>query len=41
MKPDFSEQSVLFVSSVKWVVLAAIVGAVVGFSTSFFLKLSA
>jgi H+/Cl- antiporter ClcA len=39
MKPDLSEQTVLFVSIVKWVLLATIVGALVGFSTSYFLKL--
>lgn len=38
MKKHLTEQSVLFVSIFKWFILASIVGVIVGFSTSIFLK---
>ncbi len=37
MKKRIAEQSILFISVLKWVFLATVVGAVVGFSTSLFL----
>jgi H+/Cl- antiporter ClcA len=39
MKKRLTEQTVLFISVVKWVALAAIIGVIVGFSTTLFLKL--
>jgi H+/Cl- antiporter ClcA len=39
MKRRLTEETVLFISVVKWVVLAAIIGVIVGFSTTLFLKL--
>jgi H+/Cl- antiporter ClcA len=39
MKHKFSEQTVLFLSIVKWVLLAGIIGLVVGFTTTMFVKL--
>jgi len=39
MKKRITEETVLFISVVKWVALAAIIGVIVGFSTSLFLKL--
>jgi len=38
MKRRALEQSVLFISVIKWFVLASLVGIIVGFSTTFFLK---
>ncbi len=38
LKRKLAEQTVLLVSIAKWIVLAAIVGALVGFSTTVFLK---
>jgi hypothetical protein len=34
MRQKLTEQTVLFISIVKWVVLATIVGAIVGLSTA-------
>ncbi len=39
MKHEFSEQTVLFMSIVKWVLLAGIIGLVVGLTTTAFVKL--
>ncbi len=39
MRTRIAEQSILFVSIVKWVVLATLVGAIVGLATTVFLKL--
>jgi H+/Cl- antiporter ClcA len=39
MSKQVSEQTVLFVSIVKWVVLSAIIGIIVGITTTAFLKL--
>jgi H+/Cl- antiporter ClcA len=41
MRQKLTEQTVLFISIVKWVVLATIVGAIVGLSTAAFLKVLA
>jgi H+/Cl- antiporter ClcA len=38
MKKKFIEESVLFISILKWLLLASCVGILVGFSTTFFLK---
>ena len=38
MKKTFLEETVLFISIVKWAVLATLVGLVVGIATTFFLK---
>jgi H+/Cl- antiporter ClcA len=39
MKKTIEEESILFISIVKWLFLASLTGALVGFSTSIFLKL--
>src|ERR1035438_7924967 len=39
MQKRITESTVLFISIIKWVVLATIAGAVVGLATTFFLKL--
>jgi H+/Cl- antiporter ClcA len=39
MRRNVTEQTVLFVSILKWFLLATIIGAIVGLSTSLFLKL--
>lgn len=39
MKRRLTEESVIFISVLKWFVLATIVGAIVGISTTIFLKL--
>jgi H+/Cl- antiporter ClcA len=39
MKRRFAEQTVIFISVLKWVALATIIGAIVGASTAFFLKI--
>lgn len=39
MRRRLAEQSVLFISVLKWFILASIIGTVVGFSTMIFLKL--
>ena len=39
MKKSLVEESVLFISVLKWVVLATGVGVAVGLSTTFFLKI--
>lgn len=39
MQKRLTESTVLFISIIKWVVLATIAGAVVGIATTFFLKL--
>ena len=36
---DFREESILFISVLKWVTLATLVGIIVGFATTIFLKL--
>jgi len=41
MRARIAEQSILFVSIVKWVVLATLVGVIVGLATTLFLKLLA
>jgi len=41
MRARIAEQSILFVSIVKWVVLATLVGVIVGLVTTLFLKLLA
>ncbi|MEW6600589.1 MAG: chloride channel protein [Nitrospirota bacterium] len=38
MKKKFIEESVLFISIIKWLLLASCIGAIVGFSTTAFLK---
>ncbi|MFN3533016.1 MAG: chloride channel protein [Candidatus Brocadia sp.] len=38
MKRKLAEETVIFISVLKWVILAAIVGAIVGLSTTVFLK---
>ncbi len=38
MKNRIAEESVIFISVLKWIILAAIAGAIVGGSTTFFLK---
>jgi H+/Cl- antiporter ClcA len=38
MKKRLAEESVIFISVLKWIVLATIVGTIVGASTAFFLK---
>jgi len=38
MKTRFKEESVIFISVLKWLVLATVIGIIVGFSTSLFLK---
>lgn len=38
MKKRLAEETIIFISVLKWVVLAAIVGAIVGLSTTAFLK---
>lgn len=38
MKRKLAEETVIFISVLKWVILAAIVGAIVGLSTTAFLK---
>jgi chloride channel protein, CIC family len=38
MRKKFIEESVLFVSVLKWLFLASVVGVIVGFSTTIFLK---
>jgi len=38
MKRRLTEESVLFISILKWFVLATIVGGIVGLSTTLFLK---
>ncbi|MDD5617783.1 MAG: voltage-gated chloride channel, partial [Candidatus Omnitrophica bacterium] len=39
MKRRLTEQAVLFISIIKWVFLATIIGIVVGLSTTVFLKI--
>jgi len=39
MKKRLVESTILFISITKWIVLASVIGLVVGFSTSLFLKL--
>lgn len=39
MKRRFAEESILLISVIKWVFLATVVGIIVGFSTTLFLKL--
>ena len=39
MKRRFAEETILLVSIIKWVFLATVVGIIVGFSTTLFLKL--
>jgi H+/Cl- antiporter ClcA len=39
MKKRLAEETVIFISVLKWIVLATIVGAMVGASTTFFLKI--
>jgi H+/Cl- antiporter ClcA len=41
MKRRLAEETVLFISIIKWVTLAAIIGILSGFSTTYFLKLLA
>jgi hypothetical protein len=41
MKRRIAEESVIFVSVLKWFVLATIIGGMVGLSTTLFLKLLA
>lgn len=38
MRKRFAEETILFISVIKWVFLASIIGMVVGFSTTVFLK---
>ena len=38
MKKRLTEEAVLFVSIIKWIVLAVVIGIIVGFSTAVFLK---
>jgi H+/Cl- antiporter ClcA len=38
MKKKLTEEAVLFVSIIKWIVLAVVIGIIVGFSTAVFLK---
>ncbi len=39
MYPKFEEESVIFISILKWSALSAVVGVIVGLSTTLFLKL--
>jgi len=39
MKKRLAEETVLFISVIKWVALAAVIGTIVGFSTTLFLKI--
>jgi hypothetical protein len=39
MPKQISEQTVLLVSVLKWVILASFIGAIVGLTTTAFLKL--
>jgi H+/Cl- antiporter ClcA len=39
MRRQLAEQTVIFVSVVKWIALATMVGSVVGFSTNYFIRL--
>jgi len=39
MKTRFKEESVIFISVLKWLVLATVIGIIVGFSTSLFLRI--
>jgi H+/Cl- antiporter ClcA len=39
LKEDFEEQTVIFISIFKWFILASITGAIVGLSTTVFLKI--
>jgi len=39
MKKKLLEETVLFISIIKWAILSTLVGLIVGFATSFFLKL--
>lgn len=39
MKTRFKEESVIFMSVFKWLVLATVIGIIVGFSTSLFLRI--
>jgi H+/Cl- antiporter ClcA len=39
MRRRITEETVLFISVVKWVALAAVIGVIVGFSTTLFLRL--
>jgi hypothetical protein len=39
MRKVLTEETVLFISVLKWVILAALIGSIVGFSTTVFLKL--
>ncbi|MEQ8169867.1 MAG: hypothetical protein ABRQ38_13325, partial [Candidatus Eremiobacterota bacterium] len=39
IKKEITEESVIFVSIIKWFILAALSGAIIGLATAIFLKL--